>query len=273
MTMTAEMKQLKAAHYATWAAGDYAAVAEALVQEVAEAAVAVASLRPGEEVLDVATGSGNAALSAARTGAKVTGLDLVPSLLDVARERARREGLAIEWVEGDAEALPYPDAAYDVALSVLGVQFVPRHALAAAELGRVIRPGGRLVMANWTPAGFIGRFFATIAPRLPNPPDGASPPPLWGDEDHLRRLFAGTGVELTIEPRSVVFEHSSPEGFVDFMAANYGPLLKARERLEPEGEWDGLRADLIGLSEQANLGVEGFLAPSEYVLAHGAKER
>jgi SAM-dependent methyltransferase len=273
MTTTSAIDQLKAAHRATWDSGDYTDVADRFVIPVGRAALDAADLAPGTEVLDVAAGSGNPAIPAAQAGARVTALDLAPSLVEIGRRRAREAGVEIDWVEGDAEALPYPEAAFDVALSVLGVQFVPRHALAAAELARVIRPGGRLVMANWTPAGFIGRFFATIAPRLPNPPDGASPPPLWGDEDHLRRLFAGTGVELTIEPRSVVFEHSSPEGFVDFMAANYGPLLKARERLEPEGEWDGLRADLIGLSVQANLGVEGFLAPSEYVLVHGAKER
>ena len=135
-----------------------------------------------------------------------------------------------------------------------------------------MRPGGTIVLANWTPRGFIGQFFKTISPRLPKPPEGASPPPLWGDEEHLRGLFAGTGVELEVEHHSVVFEHDSPTSFVDYMADDYGPLLKARERLEPEGTWAELRSDLIALCERSNVAADSFLAPSEYLLVRGRKE-
>jgi len=272
MTTTTAIDQLKEAHRATWDSGDYASVARTQVLEVGETTAAVAAVHPGDEVLDVATGSGNAAIPAALAGARVTGLDLAPTLLDVARQRANAAGVEIDWVEGDAEALPYGDDSFDTVLSAIGVQFAPRHELAATELARVVRPGGRIVLANWTPRGFIGQFFKTISPRLPKPPEGASPPPLWGDEEHVRGLFAGTGIELEFEHHSVVFEHESPESFVEYMADNYGPLLKARERLEPEGAWEELRADLIALCERSNVAADSFLAPSEYLLVRGRKE-
>ena len=272
-TTTTEIDQLKAAHRATWDSGDYAAVARDLVQEVADTAVETLAPQPGETILDVATGSGNAALPAAQAGAAVTGLDLAPTLLDVARRRSEEAGVPVEWLEGDAEALPFPDEAFDKAVSVLGVQFAPRHERSAAELARVVRPGGTIVLANWTPAGFIGQFFKTIGPRMPKPPEGASPPPLWGDEEHVDGLFAGTGVEFAYDHRSVLFEEESPSAFVDYMAENYGPLLKARERLTPEGTWDDLRSDLIALGERSNLASDTFLVPSEYLVAHGRKER
>ena len=271
MTMTVEIQQLKAAHRATWASGDYAAVADAFVLDVGATAVARAGLEPGAEVLDVATGSGNAAIPAALAGARVTGLDLVPELMIVGRERASAAGVEIEWVEGDAEALPFPDASFDTVLSVLGVQFAPRHEVTARELVRVTRPGGSIVLSSWTPEGFIGRLFATMAPHLPKPPQGATAPPLWGQERHVRELFAGTGVELSFETHSASFVHDSPAGFVEYMADNYGPVLKARERLAKEGRWDALRSDLVALSERSNVAEDGFRAPSEYLLAVGRK--
>jgi SAM-dependent methyltransferase len=271
MTMTLELEQLKAAHRATWASGDYAAVAQAFVSDVGLTAVAKAAVEPGAEVLDVATGSGNAAIPAALAGARVTGLDLVPELLDVGRELAREAGVEIEWVEGDAEALPYADERFDTVLSVLGVQFAPRHAVTARELVRVMRPGGTMVLASWTPAGFIGQLFKTMAPYLPKPPAGASAPPLWGQEDHLRALFGGTGVELAFETHSASFHADSPAGFVDYMADHYGPVLKARARLVPEGRWSALRSDLVALCERANVAENAFRAPSEYLLTLGRK--
>jgi SAM-dependent methyltransferase len=270
-TITPEIEQLKAAHRATWASGDYAAVAEAFVRDVGLTAVAKAAVEPGTEVLDVATGSGNAAIPAALAGARVTGLDLVPELLDVGRELAREAGVEIDWVEGDAEALPYPDESFDTVLSVLGVQFAPRHEVTAQELVRVMRPGGTMVLACWTPAGFIGQLFKTMSPYLPKPPAGASPPPLWGDEDHVSALFAGSGVELAFEKHSASFHADSPAAFVEFMADHYGPVLKARARLAPEGRWSALRTDLVGLSERANVAGDGFRAPSEYLLTLGRK--
>ena len=225
-TTTTEIDRLKAAHRATWDSGDYASVAQTLVLEVAEAAVAAAEPKPGEAIIDVATGSGNAAIPAALLGARVTGLDIVAGAARRARRRAHEADVEIEWIEGDAEALPFGDASFDKAISVLGVQFTPRHELSARELARVVRPGGTIVLANWTPRGFIGQFFKTIGPRMPKPPAGVSPPPLWGDEDHVRELFGGNGCGVEVESRSVVFEHESPAAFVDYMADNYGPLLK-----------------------------------------------
>jgi SAM-dependent methyltransferase len=271
MSATEAITKLKAAHRATWASGDYALVAERLVTEIGEAAVAAAALRPGQEVLDVAAGSGNATIPAALAGARVTALDLVPSLLEVGQARARHAGVEVEWVEGDAEALPFPDESFDTVLSVLGVQFAPRHEVTARELARVVRPGGTIVLCNWTPRGFIGQLFKTMSPRLPRPPAGASPPPLWGDEGHLRELFAHTDIDFTVESRSVFFEEASPTAFVDFMADHYGPLLKSRERLAPQGQWADLRADLVALCERSNLAADGFLAPSEYLLARGRR--
>ena len=270
-TMTVEMEQLKAAHRATWASGDYTAVADAFVLGVGQTAVASASLAAGTELLDVATGSGNAAIPAALAGARVTGLDLVPELLAVGADRARRAGVEIDWVEGDAEALPFPDERFDTVLSVVGVQFAPRHEVTARELVRVTRPGGKIVLASWTPAGFIGRLFKTMAPHLPKPPVGASPPPLWGDADHVRALFAEAPVELAFESHAASFHAESPDAFVEFMADHYGPVLKARDRLAAEGRWEALRADLVALCERANVAEDGFRAPSEYLLTLGRK--
>jgi SAM-dependent methyltransferase len=271
MTLTVELEQLKLAHRATWASGDYAAVAEAFVRDVGLTTVAKAGIEPGTEVLDVATGSGNAAIPAALAGARVTALDLVPGLLDTGRELAAAAGVEIEWVEGDAEALPFADESFDTVLSVLGVQFAPRHEATARELARVLRPGGTMALACWTPGGFIGRLFRTMAPYLAKPPAGATPPPLYGDEDHVRALFAGTGVEPSFDRHSAAFHADSPSGFVAFMADRYGPLLKARERLAPEGRWEELHADLVALCEAANVAENRFLAPSEYLLTLGRK--
>jgi ubiquinone/menaquinone biosynthesis C-methylase UbiE len=174
-------------------------------------------------------------------------------------------------VEGDAEALPFPAERFDTVLSVLGVQFAPRHEVTARELVRVTRPGGTIVVCSWTPAGFIGQVFRTMAPYLPKPPEGASPPPLWGDEPHVRALFAGTDVELEFEVHAATFHAESPAAFVDFMADRYGPVLKARERLSGSGRWEALRADLVALCERADIARDGFRARSEYVVAIGRR--
>jgi SAM-dependent methyltransferase len=269
---TTAIDQLKAAHRATWDSGDYTDVADRFVIPVGRAAIHAANLAPGTEVLDVAAGSGNPAIPAAQAGARVTALDLAPSLLEIGRRRARNAGVDIDWVEGDAEALPFDDESFDVALSVVGVQFAPRHELAARELARVVRPGGRIVLASWTPRGFIGQFLKTVAARMPKPPEGASSPPLWGHEAHVRKLFAEAGVQFEFELRYAEFSYRSAAGLVDYMAYHYGPLLKARERLTQEGTWDELRRELVALSERSNVFMDGFCAPSEYLLARGATE-
>ncbi len=271
-TTTTTDPALKERHRATWAAGDYGAVADRLVLPIGLRIVERIGVTAGDEVLDVATGTGSAAIPAAATGATVTGLDLVPELLDVARRRAGDAGVEVEWVAGDAEDLPFADECFDVVLSTLGIQFAPHHRRTATELARVCRPGGRIGLCNWTPEGYIGRFFTTLRPYLPAPPPGVSPPPLWGDESHVAEMFAGTGVELQTSRETVPFRHDTPAAFVDFMATNYGPLVKARESLAPEGRWEPLRDDLVRLGEEMNTGGGGrFLVNSEYLVVIGRR--
>jgi SAM-dependent methyltransferase len=271
MSTTIDLGPLKAVHRTTWASGDYTAVADAYVGEVAATALAAAQIAPGSDVLDVAAGSGNAAIPAASAGARVTALDLVPELLAAGESYAEAAGVEIDWVQGDAEDLPFADASFDVAFSVVGVQFTPRHEATAAELARVTRPRGRIVLAHWTPEGFIGRVFRTMAPYMPKPPAGASSPPLYGDEDHIRSLFAGHDVELSFERHHAIFHAESAAAWVEFMADHYGPILKAREKLSAAGRWEQLEADLVALCEEANEATEGFSTSSEYVVVHARK--
>jgi SAM-dependent methyltransferase len=272
MTTTTAIDQLKAMHRATWDSGDYTNVADRFVIPLGTTALKAANPAPGTEVLDVAAGSGNPAIAVAQTGARVTALDLAPSLLEIGRARARAAGVDIDFVEGDAEALPFDDESFDVALSVVGVQFAPRHEVVARELARVVRPGGRIVLCSWTPGGFIGQFLKTVAPRMPKPPEGASPPPLWGDQGHVRKLFAQAGVRFEFELHHTEIRYGSDGGFVDYMAYHYGPLVKARERLSQDGTWDELRRDLIALCDRHNIATDGFYARAEYLRALGVKD-
>jgi SAM-dependent methyltransferase len=185
--MTA-IADLKIAHRATWAAGDYAAIAELIDEAPPRDLLARVEVTPGQEVLDVATGTGNIAIPAAAAGAQVVGLDLTPELFGTARRRAEEHGVVVDWVEGDAEDLPFEDERFDRVLSAFGVQFAPRHEIVAHELARVCRPGGRIGLVNWTPEGQVGELFKIMGRYLPAPPDYASPPPLWGSEDHVRGL-------------------------------------------------------------------------------------
>jgi SAM-dependent methyltransferase len=189
---------LKRVHRATWAAGNYAAVAEMIDEAPPRDLLAKADVRRGQKVLDVAAGTGNVALCAAAAGAHVVGLDLTPERFVTARRRAAERGLYVDWVEGDAEELPFGEEHFDRVLSAFGVQFAPRHDTTAAELVRVCRPGGRIVVVNWTPESAIGELRKTIGGYMPAPPAFASPPPLWGSEEHVRRLFAGSPVDLEV---------------------------------------------------------------------------
>src|SRR3954451_15756538 len=182
-------RELKAKHRALWASGDYPAVAAELIPGFGPEIVRACEIQPGDRVLDIAAGSGNAAIPAAEAGAVVTASDLTPELFDAGRRIASARGVELEWVEADAEALPFADDSYDVVMSTVGVMFAPHHQAAADELVRVCRPGGTIGMINWTPEGFIGQLFPTIKPYAPPPPEGANPPPLWGDERHLRGLL------------------------------------------------------------------------------------
>jgi len=256
------LEGVKAKQQKTWASGDYGAVA-AIIHATSEALVQAADLSAGSRVLDVAAGTGNASLAAARCLCDVTATDYVPELLERARARAAAERLPLTCEVADAENLPFADGSFDAVLSVFGVMFAPDHDAAAAELTRVCRPGGTVALANWTPDGFIGQVFRTIARHVP-PPAGVRPPPLWGDEAHLRDLFGDRVTDLRITARDFVFRFGEPEGFANFFATNYGPTLKAVEALGENGT--ALRDDLAELAAKSNVATDGTVKiPSAYV--------
>jgi SAM-dependent methyltransferase len=244
---TLDLGAVKRRQQATWASGDYAEIAT-LIVPVAERLADAADLRAGVTVLDVACGSGNAALAAARLGCAVTGIDYVPALLERGRERAAAERLAIELRRGDAEAIPFGAASFDAAVSVFGSMFAPDHRRAAAELLRVTRPGGTIALASWTPDGFVGAIFETVANHVPSPP-GLASPMLWGDEEHLAELF-GPEVEWSHRRRTFTFRFASADAFVDCFATYYGPTVKALEAAGPDGV--ALRHDLRELARSWN---------------------
>jgi SAM-dependent methyltransferase len=272
MSTTISLESLKEAHRRTWASGDYARIAE-LVTDVGGRVVERAGVIAGREVLDVAAGTGNAAIPAAEAGAQVIASDLTPELFVVGRRRAADAGVAIEWITADAEELPFEDARFDYVLSSLGVQFAPRHEVVARELVRVCRPGGTVALGNWAADGYIGRFWTTMGPYMPKPPAYASPPPGWGRIDHVEQLFAEHPVELTFQRETLEFEAESPDAFIDMFGELYGPLLQARNALSADGRWDALRDDLIALSAEANIaGDGGFRAPSDYLVIVARKD-
>jgi SAM-dependent methyltransferase len=242
-TAPPNLAAVKARQQQMWASGDYAAVAARIVP-MAEHLAEAAGLRPGDRVLDVATGSGNAALAAARYGCEVTGVDYVPGLLERARARAVAEGLEITFVEGDAEDLAFPDASFDAVLSCLGVMFAPDQERAAVELLRVCRQGGTIGLVNWTPGGFVGQLLKTVGRHVP-PPAGVRPPSQWGTEERLGELLGDAVSRLEVTRRSYVFRFASPEEFAGFFKDRYGPTRKAFEALDDAGKgrlWDDLVA-------------------------------
>ena len=267
----AELSEQKQQTKAMWALGDYGAVVH-WISSAGEAAAEAAAIGPDDEVLDVACGTGNATIPAARTGATVTGLDLTPELLEGGRAAAADAGVEIDWVEGDAEALPFDDDSFDAVISVFGAMFAPDQRRAASEIARVLRPGGRMAVNSWAPEGSIGRFFALIGTHMPPPPDGFQPPILWGEADHVRSLFEGTGVELEFEERAVHFEGDSVEEFFAVYEDKLPPMVAAKAMLEPEGKWPALRDDLLALYEDVNLAEDGtYSSKGEYLVARGRK--
>jgi SAM-dependent methyltransferase len=270
---TMGVEDLKRAHRATWAAGDYAAVAEAITEGVVPRLLDRVGIEPGQDVLDVATGTGNVALGAADAGARATGLDLTPELFDTARRRARERGVEVEWVQGDAEEMPFEDGAFDRVLSAFGVQFAPRHAFAAAELARVCKPGGAIGLVNWTPEGQVGEFFKIVGRYMPPLPSYASPPPLWGSEEYVGGLFRDAGVDLAFERATAPWRFDSADDYVSFMETAYGPTVKARERLTADGTWDDCRRDLVEMMDGRNEATDGtLLVPAEYLVVVGRKQ-
>jgi SAM-dependent methyltransferase len=231
----------------TWASGDFAVVAARILYQ-AEQLCETADLQAGWRVLDVATGSGNAALAAARRGCEAVGIDYVPALLERGRMRAESEHLAVEFLEGDAEELPFPAGSFDAVTSIYGVMFAPHHERAAAELMRVCRPGGRIALACWTPEGFIGETFRLFSRYLP-PTPGLQPPVRWGDETYQRELFGGAAASVTSYPRTAIFRFRSAEENVSFFRTYYGPTLRAFESLPPDRQ-QALNHDMVALAQR-----------------------
>lgn len=266
-----ELSEAKQAARTTWAAGDYDGIVD-YIWSAGGDLVGRVGVQDGEDVLDVACGTGNATIPAATTGARTTGLDLTPELLEGARRRAADADVEIEWIEGDAEALPFEDASFDVVLSTFGCMFAPDHQKAAAEMARVLRPGGRLGIAAWTPDGSIGRFFGALGAFTPPPPPGFQPPPLWGTRDHVGSLFDGTGVDVRFEEAAVDFHFDSVDAVIEEYMSKFGPLVMLKAALEPEGRWDEAVVAIRAYYEESNTATDGSVEfPGEYLITLGTK--
>ncbi len=234
---------------AVWSAGDWPAIAPTIAG-ASEVVVDAVGLEPGHDYLDVATGSGTAALLGAARGARTTGLDFVPELVEAAKVRAADAGVEATFVVGDAQDLPFADDSFDRVTSVFGAMFAPDQEKAAAELVRVCRPGGAITVAAWTPAGLNGQMFMTLGKHMPPPPEGFKPPILWGTEDRVRELFAGHDVQT--ETVALTTEYERFDDFVALFTSSLGPMVMARAVLEPEGKWDAAREDVLQIYRDAN---------------------
>ncbi len=265
-TATPDLAAIKQRQQKTWASGDYQKIASQIVI-TAEVLIETIEVHSNERVLDVATGTGNAALAAARRNCEVVGADYVPELLERAAQRAAAEELTgISWVEADAEALPFADASFDVVTSVFGTMFAPNQEQTAAEMARVVRPGGRIGLVSHTPDGFIGHLFKVIGAHVP-PPAGILPPVLWGTEARLRELFGDRVADLRAQKRDLVFRYASPQHWIDFWREHYGPTLKAFEAVGTARS-EALERDLHALIGRFNRATDGtMVVPNEYLEA------
>lgn len=262
-TPAPDFSAIKQRQQATWASGDFAIIGVTL-QIVGESLAEAADIRAGEQVIDIAAGNGNATLAAAHRFARVTSTDYVPALLEKGRARAVAEGLAVEFREADAEALPFADASFDVALSTFGIMFTPNHAQSSREMMRVMRPGGRAGMANWTPQGFIGQLFKTIGQHVP-PPAGVKSPGLWGTEDYLGQLFGEQAERFEVQRKHFNFRYASAAHWLQVFRDFYGPVHKAFGALDDAGK-QALEADLTALLERSNTaGSASLVVPAEYL--------
>jgi ubiquinone/menaquinone biosynthesis C-methylase UbiE len=258
-----DLKAVKTRQQGAWSSGDYAIVGTTL-QIVGEELCEALDIRSGQKVLDVAAGNGNVALAAARRWCNVTATDYVPSLLERARERAAADHLEMEFMEADAEALPFADASFDVVVSTFGVMFTPDQDKAAAEMLRVCRSGGKIGLANWTPEGFIGQLFRILGKHIP-PPAGVKSPSLWGTEARLRELFPAHAATISSQCRQFVFRYHSPAHWLEIFRTYYGPLHKAFAALKPEQQ-AMLERDVMELLQRMNRAKDGTLVlPSDYL--------
>ena len=255
--------ELKAAVRAAWALGDYHDFAKETVWELGEVLVRACGISPGQRVLDVAAGTGNTAIRAAESGAQVVASDLTPENFDAGRREAAAHGIELEWVEADAEALPFADGEFDVVTSSVGALFAPDHQATANELVRVCRPGGTIGMINFTPEGLISDFFGALAPYMPPPPEGALPPPLWGDEEHVRELFGDRVESLEMTRGSYVERADSPDDYRELFKRTFGPVVATYQSLAGDpARAAALDRDFLEFATRANSGPpEG---PAEY---------
>lgn len=263
-TPAVDYESIKSRQQDTWASGDYAVIGTTL-QIVGETLCEAVDVAAGQQVLDVAAGNGNASLAAARRGCRVTASDYVAPLLEGTVARAGSEGLTIETRQADAEALPFPDASFDVVLSTFGVMFSPDQERAATELLRVCRPGGRIGLANWTPTGFVGQMFKIVGRYAP-PPAGVASPLAWGTEPRLAELFGGATTAVDAEPRHFVFRYRSAQHWLDTFRTYYGPMLRAFAAVEDDDARAALEHDLLDLADRCDTSATTALRlPSEYL--------
>jgi len=261
-------RALKAKHAAMWALGDYPAVASEVIPALGPILVEACGVGPGDRVLDVAAGSGNAAIPAALAGGKVVASDLTPELLENGRRHAAEQGVDLEWREADAEALPFADGEFDTVLSCVGVMFAPHHLASADELVRVCRPGGTIGLLSWTPEGFIGQMFAVMKPYAPPPPPGAQPPPLWGREEHVRQLLGDRVSDLVAERKMLRVNHfRTPEEFREFFKACYGPTIAVYRAIADDPQKvAALDRALADLARRCDRGDDTTVMDWEYLL-------
>ncbi len=273
MSSTMPDTELKARHRAMWASGDYPSMVETFLLPLGPTLVEACGIGPGMEVLDVAAGTGNASIPAAHAGAKVTASDLTPELLEAGRQRAEAEGLTLDWVEADAENLPFEDASFDVVMSSIGAMFAPHHQAVADELVRVCRPGGTIGLLSWTPEGMIGALFRTIGPFAPPPPPGAQPPPLWGSEEHLAGLF-GDRVDFGTLKREdlTITAFANAQDYGEHFRARYGPTIAAEGNARRNGREAEFEEAINRSCDEWDRGTPGAARfEKEYLLAVGTR--
>lgn len=273
MSTSTPDSELKARHRKMWASGDYPSMVEAFLLPLGPRLVEAAGIGSGMKVLDIAAGTGNSSIPAAKAGAEVTASDLVPDLLEAGRKRAEAEGVELDWVEADAEHLPFEDESFDVVMSSIGAMFAPHHELVADEMVRVCRSGGTIALLSWTPEGMIGALFRMMKPFAPPPPPGAQSPPLWGSEDHLKGLFGDRVDWGTLERDNLeitAFEH--PRDYGEHFKGKYGPTIAARANAERNGEAEELDRQLDAFCDEWNRGSDDDARfEKEYLVAVGTR--